>query len=552
MTYSLFSLVFGWLFFQGASDVSNAQVPDLVRIKPGIQTGFSNGGWNYDRYPDLERLDARKRMLVADLKGPGIIRALHTTRHNPKDLFARGIVLEVWYDEAKTPAVQAPLADFFGDGCNGSGMDFTSNLIECAPWAYNCYIPMPFKQRARVYLRNDTDRNAMNYSFVEWEKLPHWDDAYGYFHATYRRDAFQLSKSTRHTFLELKGKVHILGRQFSLVTNEPHFDTFNTVMEGNNEIDIDGRERAVDYLGTEDSFTFSWGFQKTFAGQHAGMTLVDVDDLSLQRLSVFRFHDSAPIRFEKSLKWSIDWTQEKAFTGNPTWQALVDKGGCWVDYAAVHYWYQDDPGGFVHAPLPSVAERAQISLCPDRYERDLVQTVADMDAEGILSNTFDSQRDLSRLRILNPAPGTHPVWIEVPKSKGGHPGNPNPGRTGILALHPASVSDACLAIRKVKLPPQGDPYLSVVLSGDPFEFPEGSDFMFQAGVVVDGRLQWFPSRIVTAGGKPSAENWLSLVYSLTPYQGKEVGLVVKIAAGGKLGTWRNEEGFLDEFSVKTH
>jgi len=77
LTYSLFSLVFGWLFFQGASDVSNAQVPDLVRIKPGIQTGFSNGGWNYDRYPDLERLDARKRMLVADLKGPGIIRALH-------------------------------------------------------------------------------------------------------------------------------------------------------------------------------------------------------------------------------------------------------------------------------------------------------------------------------------------------------------------------------------------------------------------------------------------------------------------------------------------
>jgi len=46
---------------------------------------------------------------------------------------ARGIVLEVYRDGAKGLAVHCPLADFFGDGCNGRSMDFTSNLIECAP-----------------------------------------------------------------------------------------------------------------------------------------------------------------------------------------------------------------------------------------------------------------------------------------------------------------------------------------------------------------------------------------------------------------------------------
>jgi Protein of unknown function (DUF2961). len=52
------------------------------------------------------------------------------------------------------------------------------------------YLPMPFKSRARVFLRNDTDRDCLNYSYVEWEPLPRWEDDLGYFHATYRRHVF--------------------------------------------------------------------------------------------------------------------------------------------------------------------------------------------------------------------------------------------------------------------------------------------------------------------------------------------------------------------------
>ncbi len=98
---------------------------------------LENGGWPHDRYPDLPTLDAGATIPVADIRGPGIIRHIHTTRHRPHELFARGIVLEIWFDDAPEPAVLCPLADFFGDGCNGRAMDFTSNLIECAPWSYN-------------------------------------------------------------------------------------------------------------------------------------------------------------------------------------------------------------------------------------------------------------------------------------------------------------------------------------------------------------------------------------------------------------------------------
>ena len=269
------SLAMGWLFLAAPS--AAADPPQIALIRPDVQTGFVNAGWKYDRYQDLPSLDAHKTMPVADVKGPGIIRHLHFTRHDPRELAARGVVLEIWFDDAKEPAVQCPLADFFGDGCNGQAMDFTTPLVECAPWSYNCYIPMPFQSRARVLLRNDTDRNLSDYSYVEWENLPEWNNTLGYFHATFNRKCFQLTKTSDEIFFQVEGAGHLIGRQYSVVTDEPLFRNFGLVMEGNNEVDIDGQPRKLDYLGTEDSFTFSWGFQRPFAGLRAGMTLVKPD-----------------------------------------------------------------------------------------------------------------------------------------------------------------------------------------------------------------------------------------------------------------------------------
>ena len=351
---------------RGAS--REGELDGLAVLKPGAKTGFSHGGWNVDRYPELETLRAGAKMTVADLEGPGIIRYIHTTRHAPKELFARGVVLEIWFDAAETPAVVCPLADFFGDGCNGNAMDFSSNLIECAPWSYNCYFPMPFKERARVILRNDTDRNATDYSLVEWEPIPAWNDAYGYFHATYQRKAFRLAKDTDETFFEIDGTGQVVGRQFSIVTDEPIFKDFAYVMEGNNEVDIDGRERALDYLGSEDSFGFSWGFQRIFVGLRSGMTLVDTTG-ACNLLSIYRFHDHMPIRFTTKLRWHINWGCERHVHQNPIWvkrhNTALDRGGCWVDYATVHYWYQDQPGGFEHEHLPPVEERQKVVLHPN-------------------------------------------------------------------------------------------------------------------------------------------------------------------------------------------
>jgi len=330
---------------------------DLAVIRTDLDTRFENAGWPNDRYPEIARLDKHTRMVLADIDGPGIIRHIHTTRHHPAELFARGIVIEITFDHASEPAVVCPLADFFGDGCDGQSKQFSTPLIECAPWSYNCYFPMPFREHATVVLRNDTDHDASNYSYVEWEPLPAWDASLGYFHAAYERQAFQLDKDAYLTVLDVKGAGHVIGRQMSLMTAEPLFRGFGYVMEANNELDIDGAERVVDYLGTEDSFTFSWGFQNEFTGLRAGMPHLKMDDV--QELSIYRFHDHMPLRFRESLTWEINWREEQMvknmnLEGAKRLAEAAAAGGCWVDAAWVTYWYMDSPGGYDHKPLPPV------------------------------------------------------------------------------------------------------------------------------------------------------------------------------------------------------
>ena len=398
--------------FSAEQDLSN-----LAVIHPELRSGFSNGAWKYDRYKNLESLDARRQIVVADLKGPGIIRHLHITRHFPPDLMARGIVLEIRFDDAAEPAVSCPLADFFGDGCNGKAANFSSLLVECAPWSYNCYFPMPFKKRAQVVLRNDTDRDAMSYFYLEWENLPKWNSQLGYFHATFQRKLFQLTKDTDELMFAVRGNGHLVGRQYSVATDEFLFKQFSTVMEGNNEIDIDGRERALDYLGTEDSFTFSWGFRESFGGLRAGMPFVSTGETNL--LSIYRFHEHMPIRFNRELRWHINWREESGFVSSPAWKKAVQRNGCWMDYATVYYWYQSVPGGYVHAPLPPISERAKLLLRTSaRPEPDIKGYLQNLPTDSNLQLMFDTPEDLKRIRVVNAYDG-FPIYIGKPVPKGG-------------------------------------------------------------------------------------------------------------------------------------
>lgn len=350
---------------------------DLPRLRTQSSFGSCNGGWAYDAYPDLEPLNAKSNINIANISGPAVITNFHSTQHfishdklsshERKALAARGIILEIYYNDSKTPSVMVPLGDFFADGCNGKAMHFTTPFVEKAPESYNCFIPMPFEGSARVMLRNDTPYNFANYSFVEFEKLPTWDKDLGYFHATWKRFAFQLHGKTDEHFFHIDGCGHLIGRAWSVCTDEPLFNGFSFVMEGNNEVRIDGSENPVaDYLGTEDSFGFSWGFQKPFAGVYNGINFIQNETPSM--LSIYRFHGANAIRFNSSFDLRVDWSHE--FKNNKDFQKrledIYNQGNGWIDYATTYYWYQKEIG-FQHEPLLPLDERVKEFLKSNKH-----------------------------------------------------------------------------------------------------------------------------------------------------------------------------------------
>ncbi|MBN1776485.1 MAG: DUF2961 domain-containing protein [Clostridiales bacterium] len=347
---------------------------EISIVRRNRRSGMSNAGWAYDAYPELDTLGAGKTMTAARIEGPAVITCIHMTQHFvyvPEDephpetwkaLGARGIILEIFFDGAETPAVSAPLGDFFADGCGGRAKYFSTPFVEKAPEAYNCFIPMPFLKSARVTLRNETGRDLNNYTFVEYEKLDKLPEDTGYFHASWKRMAFQLNHDTDKQVFHIDGCGHLVGRAWSICTAEPYFRDFHFIMEGNNEFRIDGEaEPSVDYLGTEDSFGFSWGFREPFCGPYNGIN--HLDRAKPNMLSVYRFLSANAIRFTKSLDLRIDWKNEFRTWTKENYAKFLsairqanESGGAYVDYAMTFYWYQDAPGG-AHAPLPPLEKR---------------------------------------------------------------------------------------------------------------------------------------------------------------------------------------------------
>ena len=84
-----------------------------------------------------------------------------------------GLVLKVYWDGAREPSIQVPLADFFG-AIGGRTIDFQSALFQINHFCYMCYVPMPFSRSARFVLANDgvqPYRRNVAYA-VDWESDP--------------------------------------------------------------------------------------------------------------------------------------------------------------------------------------------------------------------------------------------------------------------------------------------------------------------------------------------------------------------------------------------
>jgi len=220
--------------------------------------------------------------------GPAIIRKFAVDKVKP------GVRMNVFFDDAKTPAIEVDIADFFGP--------FQGTAFEDKA----CYLPMPFAKKTKVVVFGADENDKWKFN-IETESLRKLKGDWGYFHAK----SDHLSNASGYDqfqVLNTKGRGKWLGMTL--------YDTQHDHGGGDFAI-IDGESKEPSFLhgiNGEDYFSFA------FFGKGENFPYSEAFTNEQGRM---RLHFENPYVFNESI--SITWG--------------VTKG---VSPRSVAFWYQED------------------------------------------------------------------------------------------------------------------------------------------------------------------------------------------------------------------
>ncbi|HLA41066.1 MAG TPA: glycoside hydrolase family 172 protein [Candidatus Glassbacteria bacterium] len=241
---------------------------------------------------------AGQKLTLAEIEGPGVIRRIWiTVRGEPTNL--RGLVLRIFWDGQTQPSVEAPLQDFFGipfarqvrfESCFFSNPEGRS---------FNCFIPMPFKAKARVEVENQSPADCGSLFFdVDYtigDKLP---EDLSYFHARYRRENPTTPKKDFVILPTVSGRGRYLGCNVGVRALEGF--KFAWYGEGEIKIYLDGDNQLPTLVGTgtEDLVGSAWGLGR-FDHFYQGCLL---DQNTHGVWGFYRYHAADPVYFHKDIR----------------------------------------------------------------------------------------------------------------------------------------------------------------------------------------------------------------------------------------------------------
>ena len=304
---------------------------------------------------DNRHIPAGATFTLAELKGPGLVTHIWLTFPDarPGWLGENGnptpddLVIRCYWDDSETPAVEAPLGDFFAAGFGKRAEVFSMPVLVEGGDAYNCYWPMPFGKSARITLENQNPTLSLNafYYQIDFETCPEFDPKTPYFCAQYRQ-AFPCESGKDYLILDAEGHGHYVGTVLTVRSRSPEW-----FGEGDEKFYIDGETHpSIQGTGTEDYVGNAWGMGKgTFPW--FGVPILEGDwGMVGYSTSVYRWHVPDPVRFTKSLRAEIEdagWISEDEWDGKE-YRGFVERND---DFATVAFWYQvGQPKRFTQLP----------------------------------------------------------------------------------------------------------------------------------------------------------------------------------------------------------
>jgi hypothetical protein len=353
-------------------------IDDLMHVggarSAAVTSADPNPASNADRIKIVAPGETR---VLADIKGPAVIRHIWLTFNEarPNWLEAAGsarpdeIVLRMYWDDAREPAVEAPIGDFFGAGF-GLRRELQSVPVEVEGGdAYNCYWPMPFFKHAVITITNESpDKNVRSFYYhIDYTREDALPEKTAYFCAQYRNE-FPEKTGGDYLILDARGEGQYVGTVMSIRSRSPFW-----FGEGDAKFYIDGDTKpTIQGTGTEDYFLMAWGLEeKQFPFFGCTYMSSDFEDLGTE-YCLYRWHVPDPVRFTKSLRFEIEhkgWMSADE-TESGKVEGHVERED---DMATVAFWYQVGPPKRF-TTLPPLAARLLPNLDITIEGRALIDT----------------------------------------------------------------------------------------------------------------------------------------------------------------------------------
>lgn len=217
----------------------------------------------------------------------------------------KNVIMRVFWDDEKLPAIDCPVADFFGFAFGKPSMQSllagSENNI--------CYsvIPMPFDKKARIefsYLNaKDSVLSKVDlYTKIYYTLQPRNADKEGKFYAY--RNSEKTKDGQPHVFLDIQGKGHYVG---SVLQAQGLHTGMTIFFEGDDSTIIDN-EMRFHGTGSEDYFNGGWYALLNRWDSKMSLPLHGALDYSLAfaRTGGYRFYLSDKMSFEKNIYQSIE------------------------------------------------------------------------------------------------------------------------------------------------------------------------------------------------------------------------------------------------------
>jgi len=294
-------------FFSNAQDLFTAPDPDVKTrwISPENPTGekgkagLTNKGAKGNAFYIVQPGATQTLM---DVQGAGIVQRMWmsgTIAKNPEQ--RRGVVLNMYWDNAATPAVSAPIGDFFGTGL-GMIAAFDSELFSSPEGrSFNFTIPMPYRKAAKIEIVNESESQVLiwyDINYIEMERVP--NDAM-YFHAYWSRDLKTELGKDFEILPKLNGSGRFLGTNVGVIGDKGYLGSWFGEGEVRVYLDGDSEHPTLQGTGTEDYIGTGWG-QDVYHGQRFG-SLISNKEHDLY--AFYRYHTADAVYFHEDIKVTI-------------------------------------------------------------------------------------------------------------------------------------------------------------------------------------------------------------------------------------------------------